>query len=1000
MLNLLSRFVDSNERNVRRLRPIVDEINGLEAEFEALSDADIRARMIELRDQIREDAAPSEPTEAELEADSSERRAELRKARHKDDIAHLQNVLDDALPEVFAAAREVARRKLEMRPFDVQLMGAMVLHQGRISEMKTGEGKTLVAPLAAALNAMSGRGAHVVTVNDYLAKRDPQWMGPIFHGLGLTVGIIQHDSAFVFDPDYRATDERLIHLRPVERREAYAADVTYGTNNEFGFDYLRDNMVTDLAQRAQRERYFAIVDEVDNILIDEARTPLIISGQAEESEDLYYQFARLANRLRPRAEGAEEGGDYFLDLKEHAVSPTEEGVEKIEKLLKIDNLYAADPRLARHFDQALKAHALYQRDRDYIVKDGEIVIVDEFTGRQMPGRRWSEGLHQAIEAKEGLRVQRESVTHATITFQNYFRLYDKLAGMTGTAMTEQEEFYKIYGLEVVAIPTHRPMIRADNTDVVYRNENAKFTALIDEVVEMADKGRPVLVGTTSVEKSEVLSEMLDRRGIKHEVLNAKFHEKEAPIVAQAGRSAAVTIATNMAGRGTDIKLGGDPAGLASAELHKRGINPAEAPPEVYAEVLDKAKSEVAEEHERVVAAGGLHIIGTERHDARRIDNQLRGRSGRQGDPGSSRFYLSLEDTLMKRFASDRVAGLMERMGLQDDVPIESGIVGKTIENAQTRVEGWNFDARKRVVEYDDVINKQRETIYAERDKVLRNEDLTATVRGFLDEEIEALVDEHLVGEHVDDWDFEGLAKALAALGLEGRDVTARGLEEIGVREDITEALHETVDKALEDREKQYGAEVWAQVERFVLLRTIDTLWVEHLTELDDMRRGIGLRGYGGIDPLTEFKREAFKLYEELRDFIRRQVANTIFHVTVQAQPAAQPLPFNAAALAAANATSAGNVSATATTSSAGSATDGNGRKPASAAASAAPPAAPAVLPGLAATRPQRLQYSAGDQPVAETTSSGTARGDARAKLGRNDPCWCGSGKKFKRCHGA
>ncbi len=782
MLNLLSRFVDSNERNVKRLKPFVDEINALEAEFEALSDDEIRARMIELRDQIREDAAPSEPTQEELDATSSERRAELRKARHKEDVAHLQNVLNDALPEVFAAAREVSRRKLEMRPFDVQLMGAMALHQGKIAEMKTGEGKTLVGPLAAALNGMGGRGAHVVTVNDYLAKRDPQWMGPIFHGLGLTVGIIQHDSAFVFDPDYRATDERLIHLRPVDRKEAYAADITYGTNNEFGFDYLRDNMVTDLAQRVQRERYYAIVDEVDNILIDEARTPLIISGQAEESEDLYYQFARLANRLRPRPDGAEEGGDYFVDLKEHAVSPTEEGVEKIEKLLKIDNLYAADPRLARHFDQALRAHALYQRDRDYIVKDGEIVIVDEFTGRQMPGRRWSEGLHQAIEAKEGLRVQRESVTLATITFQNYFRLYDKLAGMTGTAMTEQEEFYKIYGLDVVAIPTHRPMVRADHTDVVYRNENAKFNALIDEVVEMSEKGRPVLVGTTSVEKSEVLSEMLDRRGLKHEVLNAKFHEKEAPIVAQAGRSSAVTIATNMAGRGTDIKLGGDPAGLASADLHKRGINPAEASPEVYAEALEKAKAEVNADHERVVGAGGLHIIGTERHDARRIDNQLRGRSGRQGDPGSSRFYLSLEDTLMKRFASDRVAGLMERMGLQDDVPIESGIVGKTIENAQTRVEGWNFDARKRVVEYDDVINKQRETIYAERDKVLRNEDLTATVRGFLDEEMETLVGDHMVGEHVDDWDFDGLAKALAALGLQGHDVTARGLEEIGVRD--------------------------------------------------------------------------------------------------------------------------------------------------------------------------------------------------------------------------
>ncbi|HSH21787.1 MAG TPA: hypothetical protein VK992_04105, partial [Candidatus Caenarcaniphilales bacterium] len=605
MLNLLSRFVDSNERVVKRLQPLVDEINALDAEFAALSDAEIRERMLELREEIAADAAPSEPSPDELEHPQAERRAELRRQREKDDFKHLQQVLDAALPEVFAAAREVAERRLGMRPFDVQLLGAIVLHQGKISEMKTGEGKTLVAPLAAALNAMSGRGVHVVTVNDYLAKRDPQWMGPIFHGLGLSVGIIQHDSAFVFDPDHRGTDERLIHLRPVSRREAYAADVTYGTNNEFGFDYLRDNMVTELDQRVQRERYFAIVDEVDNILIDEARTPLIISGSAEESEDLYYQFARLVPRLRQRADDAEEGGDYFVDLKDRAVSATEEGVEKIERMLKVDNLYDADPRLARHFEQALKAHALYKRDRDYIVKEGEIVIVDEFTGRQMPGRRWSEGLHQAIEAKEGLRVQRESVTLATITFQNYFRLYDKLAGMTGTALTEQEEFFKIYGLEVVAIPTHRPMIREDHADLVFRTEKDKFTALIDEVEEMTSAGRPVLVGTTSVEKSEILSEMLRRDGIRHEVLNAKFHEKEAPIIAQAGRSAAVTIATNMAGRGTDILLGGNPAGLASAELHRQGINPAEAPSDVYESTLEKAKRECAEDHERVVSAGGL-----------------------------------------------------------------------------------------------------------------------------------------------------------------------------------------------------------------------------------------------------------------------------------------------------------------------------------------------------------------------------------------------------------
>src|SRR6187397_1527756 len=596
-MRFLNRFVDSNDREIRRLQPVVDQTNALEAEYEGLSDDEIRAHFAELRAEITEVAVPDEPSEDELHHPDLERRRELTKARRKRENARLQKALDEVMPEVFAMTREAMKRTLGMRHFDVQLIGAAVLHQGKIAEMRTGEGKTLVAPMAAILNATAGRGVHVVTVNDYLARRDPQWMGPVFHFLGVSVGMITHDASFVFEPGYPTTDERLINLRPVTRAEAYAADITYGTNNEFGFDYLRDNMVIELDQRVQRERSFAIVDEVDNILIDEARTPLIISGQAEESADLYYTFARLVPRLKGRPEGDEEGGDYFIDLKEKAVSSTEEGIEKMEGWLGVENMYDADPRLARHFEQALRAHALYKRDRDYIVKDGEIVIVDEFTGRQMPGRRWSEGLHQAIEAKEGLRVQRESVTLATITFQNYFRLYDKLAGMTGTAMTEQEEFYKIYGLEVVAIPTHRPMVRADHTDVVYRNENAKFTALIDEVVEMSEKGRPVLVGTTSVEKSEVLSEMLGRRGIKHEVLNAKFHEKEAPIVAQAGRSGAVTIATNMAGRGTDIKLGGDAAGLASDALHRQGLNPAEVEPDVYEKALDDARALTSEEHD-------------------------------------------------------------------------------------------------------------------------------------------------------------------------------------------------------------------------------------------------------------------------------------------------------------------------------------------------------------------------------------------------------------------
>ncbi len=738
MLGFLSRFVDSNERELKHIQPLVDEINALEPEFESLSDEEIRDRIAGIREELREVVQPDEPDEDELHHPDLERRKEIAKARRKKEQARVQEALDEVLPEVFAAAREATKRTLGKRHFDVQLIGGVVLHQGKIPEMRTGEGKTFAAPLAAALNALTGRGVHIVTPNDYLARRDGQWMGPIYHLLGLTVGMITHDTSYVFEPGYPTTDERLINLRPTSRQEAYAADITYGTNNEFGFDYLRDNMVIELHERVQRERAFAIVDEVDNILIDEARTPLIISGQAEESADKYYTFARLVPKLKGRPEGDEEGGDYFVDLKDRAVSPTEQGIEKMEQLLGIANLYDADPVLARHFEQALRAHALYKRDRDYIVKEGEIVIVDEFTGRQMPGRRWSEGLHQAIEAKEGLRVQRESVTLATITFQNYFRLYDKLAGMTGTAMTEAEEFHKIYGLEVVAVPTHKLMIREDDADLVFRNEKGKFEALIEEIEEMIGEARPVLVGTVSVEKSEILSEMLRRQGIKHEVLNAKFHEREAPIVAQAGKSAAVTISTNMAGRGTDILLGGNPEGLASEILHRRGLNPAEVDKETYQAALAEAQAICDEDHERVVAAGGLHIIGTERHESRRIDNQLRGRAGRQGDPGSSRFYLSLDDDLMKRFASDRVAGLMERFGLEDGVAIESRLVSRTIESAQSRVEGFNFDIRKRVVEFDDVIAKQRETIYAERDKVLRNEDLTATILSFLDDEIDAV----------------------------------------------------------------------------------------------------------------------------------------------------------------------------------------------------------------------------------------------------------------------
>jgi preprotein translocase subunit SecA len=773
----------------------------------------------------------------------------------------------------------------------------------------------------------------------------------------------------------------------VTRREAYAADVTYGTNNEFGFDYLRDNMVTDLAERVQRERFFGIVDEVDNILIDEARTPLIISGQAEESADLYYTFARLAPRLKERPEGEEEGGDYFIDLKDRAVSPTEEGIDKIERWLGVENLYDADPRLARHFEQALRAHALYKRDRDYIVKDGEIVIVDEFTGRQMPGRRWSEGLHQAIEAKEGLRVQRESVTLATITFQNYFRLYDKLAGMTGTAMTEAEEFHKIYSLEVVAIPTHRPMIRDDETDLVYRNERAKFNAVIDEIQEKTAEGRPVLGGTVSVDTSERLGEMLEKRGIKHEVLNAKFHEKESGIVAQAGRSGAVTIATNMAGRGTDILLGGNPAGLASELLHRRGLNPAEVDHDTYEAALAEAKQITDEDHERVVAAGGLHIVGTSRHDSRRIDNQLRGRAGRQGDPGSSRFYLSLDDELMRRFASDRVASMMERLGLDEDSYIESGIVGKTIESAQSRVEGFNFDVRKRVVEFDDVINKQRETIYAERDKVLRNEDLTDTIRAFLAEELDELIARHIGGpnEAPGEAGLTDLLVDLGRMGIGQEHVKLDELLELRSGAAVADHLQAIAEGMLDARESEVGPEAWAAIERFVLLRTIDSLWVEHLTELDDMRRGIGLRGYAQQDPLNEFRKEAFQLYEELSGFIRHQVATTVFRLTITPQPApaapaAVPLPGPG------QPARGGGRNGTEGRGPAPVLSGGRGGQAAARSGAAAPVPGRAILAGAGAGAGGAGQARPGYTPTGQ-------------KIGRNDACWCGSGLKYKKCHG-
>jgi preprotein translocase subunit SecA len=960
MFKFLSRMVDSNEREVRALQPIVDRINALEPEIQALTDAELASKTdafrARLRAEIGDILTPIELREIDPDEEAAEstfagadaaRVADDLKRRREQELKQINAALDEILPEAFACVREAMVRALGKRHYDVQLMGGVVLHRGAIAEQRTGEGKTFVGPLAAYLNALVGRGVHVVTTNDYLAKRDAQWIGAVFHRLGMSVGSIQNQGAYLYDPTYPATDERLRDLRPASRQEAYAADVTYGTNNEFGFDYLRDNLVVDLASRAQRGHFFGIVDEVDNILIDEARTPLIISGAAEESADKYIQFARLVPRLK-----AEE--DYIVDEKFKQVAITEAGTSKMEGWLGVENMFADDFSLARHLEQALKAEVLYHRDRDYVVKDGEVIIVDEFTGRLMPGRRWSEGLHQAVEAKEGVAVRSEQRTLATVTFQNYFRMYDKLAGMTGTAETEAEEFAKIYGLEVVVIPTHREMIRADYADLIYATQQAKWNAVVDEIAEEHEKGRPVLVGTISVEISEMLGDLLKRRGIRHNVLNAKFHEKEAEIIAQAGRAGAVTIATNMAGRGTDILLGGNPEVLAGELLHKRGTNVLEASKEEYEAALREAEAICAEDKERVLAAGGLHIVGTERHEARRIDNQLRGRSGRQGDPGSSRFYLSLEDDLMRRFASDRVQSIMRTLGFTEDTALESKMVSRTIENAQSRVEGYNFDTRKHVVEYDDVINRQRETIYRERDRILRSTDLGPTILAMLEDEVAALVAEHTAAEHFDDWNLDGLKAQLTTMIPTLTAAELRVIDEAREAESVTQALMDLVRERYEHKRQETGEEGMRVLERLVLLRVIDSLWVEHLTAVDDMRRGIGLRAYSQRERLNEFKIEAYKMFDELKSIIRHDVTHTIFRVTVTAQadrPAA-PAPRRT----------------------------GEGRAPVAGATATASGAATAtaVAGGNGAQQPAR----------------------SGPKVGRNDPCWCGSGKKFKKCHGA
>jgi preprotein translocase subunit SecA len=907
---------DSSERKLAKLQPLLNQINALEEEVAALSDAELRTKT----DQFRERLAGRE-------------------------------TLDDILPDAFPVVREMAKRRLGERHYDVQILGGIVLHQGKIAEMKTGEGKTLVATLPLYLNGLEGKGAHLVTVNDYLAKRDTTWMGSIYHNLGLSVACLQHDAAYIYDPGFNADNPSLRHLRPVPRREAYLADITYGTNNEFGFDYLRDNMVGDVFQAVQppeHPHHYAIVDEVDNILIDEARTPLIISGPAEETEEVYRMFARLVPRLQPEV-------DYTIDHKTRSVSLSEEGVAKLEKWLNIKNIYDPDNyRLTRFLEAALKAHAIYQRDHHYVVKDGEVVIVDEFTGRLMFGRRWSDGLHQAVEAKEGVRVQRESVTYATITLQNYFRLYQKLAGMTGTAYTEREEFHTIYSLDVIPVPTHKPMIRRDNSDFIYSTPEAKFRAVVKEIEEMHAIGRPALVGTVSIEISEHVADLLKRRSqcrypdcahyhsvcpLKEpQVLNAKHHEREAQIIAQAGRCGAVTIATNMAGRGVDIILGGNPGRLAEELYRKKSIDPDTAPPEELERIRKEARQIWQGDHEKVVEAGGLHIVGTERHEARRIDNQLRGRAGRQGDPGSSRFFVSFGDDVMRRFAPDWVGGMMGRLGMDEDMPLESGMASKAIEQAQTKVEGHNFDIRKHVVEYDDVMNTQRDLIYTERNKILAGADLKANIQEMIEEEINEVVDAYLTDHQEEGRDLKGMLVELKAIMPLPSHFTQAHFADLP-REDMVEELLAHAQEEYEAKEQKIGADNMRTLERLVMLGTIDRLWVGHLTALDEMRQGIGLAGYGGQDPLVAFKREAHDMWQQLMDHIQRNITRRIYHVTLspQAAPAA--------------------------------------RRPA------------AVGARAGGRRGARAGQPKGEQPAAPR------------KVGRNDPCPCGSGLKYKKCCG-
>ncbi|MCS6837090.1 MAG: preprotein translocase subunit SecA [Anaerolineae bacterium] len=936
-------FGDPMQKAISKYRLIVDKINAHEEAMKARSDAELRA----MTDSFKARLAQGE-------------------------------TLDDLLPEAFALVREASQRTIGMRHYDVQMIGGIVLHEGRIAEMKTGEGKTLVATLPLYLNALTGRGVHLVTPNDYLSKYGLQMMGPIYHFLGLSASVIQNtggnpdDGSFVYDPNTPSNDARYQNLRPVTRREAYQADITYGTNNEFGFDYLRDNMVWDKERITQRPLYFAIVDEVDNILIDEARTPLIISGQADEPSNLYSVFTQIVKTLRESSpdsvDAKEPDGDYVVDIKDRIAYLTEKGVEQVERLLRANNLLKADQlyhpdnaEMIPYLDNCLRAKALYHNDKEYVIQNGEIVIVDEFTGRLMVGRRFSEGLHQAIEAKEGVQIRRENITMATITFQNFFRMYDKLAGMTGTALTEQEEFEKIYELDVVVIPTHRPVIRKDHQDLIYMTQRAKWEAVVAEIKARHEKGQPVLVGTVAIETSEHLSKLLKKERIDHEVLNAKQHEREAGIIAQAGRPGAVTIATNMAGRGVDILLGGNPEGLARENLRRAGIEITQATPEQWQEALNVARAQCEKDRLKVLETGGLFVLGTERHEARRIDNQLRGRAGRQGDPGESRFYLSLEDDLMRRFNGEQVKKFMQWTNLPEDEPLEHKMITRSIEQAQIRVEGHNFDIRKRVLEYDDVVNVQRDYIYkVRRDWLNKDEsDLMEAYLELIQKRLDALLEEYAeLPEDLGDWDDEereALYKELLLVYPVPQEVNHKSMAEMDI-EALREALHQGAERALDAKRleletAQPGLMAYAQ--RLTMLRVIDIHWQRHLTALDMLREGIGLMSIAQRDPLVEYKREAFAMFNEMRTQIDAQAGRDIFFVRpASATPQRRtPMP-----------------------------TQQSRRLPSAVAAALprAPQPTTASAGGSAPTIPQ---------PVRKTQ-----------KLGRNDKCWCGSGKKYKDCH--